>query len=112
MIINNQIKTHIKVPAQIPEHVGITYRTTEKMGGDAGHGGYTDLSFFFECGAEVLLQDAKGKKIYSYDPINYDYDSIRITIRVTGDWEYEGMESALKKLGLKLIAKDLDQQAA
>ena len=107
MIINNQIKTHIKVPAQIPEQVGITYRTTEKMGGDAGHGGYTDLSFFFEQGAEVLLEDEKGKKIYSYDQTNYT--PIRITIRVCGDWEYEGMESALKKLGLKLLSKDLEQ---
>jgi len=110
MIINNEIKTYIKIPAEIPEQVGITYKTTEKMGGDAGHGGYTDLSFFFEQGAEVLLGNDKGEKIYYHE--NTDYDPIRITVRVCGDWEYEGMKNALKKLGLRLVSKDLNQEAA
>lgn len=102
-----QINKHIYVPAMIPEYTGIKYTTTGKMGGDAGHGGQTDLVFLFETSADVKIQDKNSKIIYKYDDCSCE--PIKITITVRGDWELAGLNYALKKIGLELLSADAEK---
>jgi len=101
-----QIGKHISIPAMIPEYAGIKYTSTGKMGGDAGHGGQTDLVFVFETSAEVRIQDKNNKVIYDYNDCHYE--PIKITITVRGDWEIAGLNYALKKIGIELLSADAE----
>jgi hypothetical protein len=97
----------VQIRPAIPEHIGIDYETTGSMGGDAGHGAYTKLRFYADCGAtNVLIQDQTGKILFDGNGVNSTCPVI-IEISVGGDWESAGFTKNLKLLGLNLLKKEV-----
>lgn len=101
----------IQIKPEISEHVGIDYETTGKMGGDAGHGAYTKLTFYIEHGStDVIIRDVAGKIIFDGSNINNSGGAV-IEISANGDWECAGFTKNLKLLGLKLLKKEVNQSS-
>jgi len=81
----------------MPEQVRMELETTGLMGGDAGHGGWTNVRF--SCDSETIIvevEDRFGNK--------HRADDLRaVSVRVEGDWETTGMLEALAKVGLQVM---------
>lgn len=65
------------IEGDMPEHVSVVFETSGWKGGDAGHGGYTSVTF--------TADGCKGQ-----------------TVLVAGDWESTGLVLALIRLGRML----------
>ena len=88
-----------KVRIDGPAHTStsLEYETTGPMGGDAAHGGKTNLVLNLGSGAMVSIND----KIVTDD---YDSQPMKINIQVAGDWEILGLKQALRKLGEEVLS--------
>jgi hypothetical protein len=96
--------THVPV---IPEHVELEYQTTGPCGGDAGHGGVTTLTLKFDSGAtNLVVRDWRGDVVFRTD------EPVNLELQVLGDWEMEGLDRALKRLGLHLAQRDTTKETA
>lgn len=71
-----------------PEGMDIVYKTTGYMGGDAGHGGRTSVTF--SCDNEFNIYKKNDK----------------VTIEVCGDWEKQGLDEALVSLGNYILKEE------
>ena len=85
---------------EMPEHVSVNYRTTGQQGGDAGHGGSTELELRVDCGMYTFEIYRGEVCVMGVD----SGDSSPLTIKITaqGDWEMEGLDCALVALGESL----------
>ena len=103
----------VKVIGEMPEHCDIHFITTGAMGGDAGHGGNSSITISQDSGTYQINVDQGATELY----VNDDCNST-VTFTVMGDWELQGLVSALIRLGDKLrerygepTAEDEEEQA-
>ena len=93
----------------MPEHAALTLVTSGPKGGDAGHGSWTKLTFRFESGsAAVRVADRNSRCMLDTDAANELPGVIEITVR--GDWELEGLELALRHLGVHLLRCEMSEE--
>ena len=76
----------------IPENPALRLRSTGSCGGDASHGGHTDLTFIApSTKAALTYEDPTGRTV-QVDRI------VSATVKIRGDWEFGGMMAAIDEL--------------
>jgi hypothetical protein len=86
----------------MPEQCVVEFKSNGSQGGDGEHGGYATLEFK-ENGAETGIQlDIRLTTGQEYK-LN-DVELISLTVK--GDWELEGLATALMDIGRKLLQRD------
>lgn len=93
----------------MPEHAVIRITSTGPQGGDSGHGGWTKLVFAFHGGdAAVRVVGRNRRCLVDTDDLGTLPATVEIMVR--GDWEMNGLELALRRLGLHLLQVEMDKE--
>ena len=79
----------------LPEHPAITFETNGFKGGDAGNGGFAQLT---------LSTGGSGFEVSTFR--NPSGDIYGVTILTRGDWESDGFAQALLSIGRQLSQRD------
>ena len=77
-----------------PEDLVVELHDTGLKGGDAGHGGFTTLTFSTETGTHAAVIDYQDGTCSEVD-----LTDAKLTIVSRGDWEQQSVYGALKRLG-------------
>lgn len=86
----------------MPEQCVVEFKSNGSQGGDGGYGGYASLELK-ENGAETGIQlDIRLTTGQEYK-LN---DVERISLTVKGDWELEGLATAIMDIGRKMLQRD------